>query len=415
MSYRSGVVTGVVAAAVVAGAIGGGLWLSGAKLADNAKAAAPSVPATVAKPAKEDQFNTVVLTADAEARLGVKVAPIERKPTKRVRVYGGEVTVPPGGSIVVSAPVTGTLKTPSGGVPKPGQAVAAGRAVFQLLPMLTPDAQANLSAARVDADGQANSAKATLELAKISLDRNRNLLKNEAGSQRLVDEAQGAFEIAEKTLAAANARRELLARVLGDVEKGTANPVPVECPAEGLLRTLSAAPGQTVPAGAPLFEVVDTSTVWVRVPVYVGDLADLDLTGPVAVGTLSMRPGDATRVGKPVPAPPAANALAGTADLFYELDNKAGSDRPGQRVGVSVPLAGAAEGLCVPWAAVLHDITGGTWVYERTAPLTYARRRVTVRNVVGDSAVLAAGPAAGTQVVTAGAAELFGTETGFSK
>jgi len=69
----------------------------------------------------------------------------------------------------------------------------------------------------------------------------------------------------------------------------------------------------------------------------------------------------------------------------------------------------------VPWSAVVFDIHGGTWVYERTGDRSYARRRVVVRYVAGDAAVLESGPPPGTAVVTAGAAELFGTETGFSK
>jgi hypothetical protein len=40
---------------------------------------------------------------------------------------------------------------------------------------------------------------------------------------------------------------------------------------------------------------------------------------------------------------------------------------------------------------------------------------VVVQFVSGDLAVLASGPPAGALVVSAGAAELFGTETGFSK
>ena len=69
----------------------------------------------------------------------------------------------------------------------------------------------------------------------------------------------------------------------------------------------------------------------------------------------------------------------------------------------------------VPWSAVLYDFHGGTWVYVKTADRTYSRERVIVRHVTGDTAVLDEGPPAGREVVTAGAAELFGTETGFSK
>ena len=64
---------------------------------------------------------------------------------------------------------------------------------------------------------------------------------------------------------------------------------------------------------------------------------------------------------------------------------------------------------------MLHDIHGGSWVYESTAPQVYVRRRVQVRHVVGELAVLHSGPKPGTRVVTDGAAELFGAELGTGK
>ena len=69
----------------------------------------------------------------------------------------------------------------------------------------------------------------------------------------------------------------------------------------------------------------------------------------------------------------------------------------------------------MPWGAIVTDIHGGTWVYEKVADRTYSRKRIGVRFVAGETAVLSNGPPAGTTVVVAGAAELFGTETGFSK
>ena len=69
----------------------------------------------------------------------------------------------------------------------------------------------------------------------------------------------------------------------------------------------------------------------------------------------------------------------------------------------------------VPWSAVLHDIYGGTWVYESLGDHVYVRRRVEVKDVVDDFAVLTRGPAAGTEVVVVGAAELFSTEFSTSK
>ena len=97
------------------------------------------------------------------------------------------------------------------------------------------------------------------------------------------------------------------------------------------------------------------------------------------------------------------------------MDNAKAVLRPGQRVGVRVKLKGEETSRVVPWSAVMHDINGGTWVYEQTAPQTFVRRRVEVRYVTGDLAVLASGPAEGARIVTAGAMELFGTEFCFAK
>ena len=66
----------------------------------------------------------------------------------------------------------------------------------------------------------------------------------------------------------------------------------------------------------------------------------------------------------------------------------------------------------VPYGAVLYDAEGKTSVYVSSAPNTYVREPITVDYIEGDRAVLVAGPAAGTAIVTVGAAELYGTETG---
>jgi multidrug efflux pump subunit AcrA (membrane-fusion protein) len=102
-------------------------------------------------------------------------------------------------------------------------------------------------------------------------------------------------------------------------------------------------------------------------------------------------------------------------DLMYAADNAGGMLRPGQKVEVSVPLRDSGDSLVVPWSAVMHDIQGGTWVYQRTAPQTFVRRRVAVRFVSDALAVLAAGPPPGAEIVADGAAELYGTEFGFAK
>jgi len=415
MSYRSGVVTGAATVALLAGAAAAGYWLWNEKPGTGGKTPPPGIPATVAKVFQEQDAAGVVLTAEAEARLAIRLAPVERKSVGRVRVYGAEVTIPPGQAVVVSAPLAGVLKLAGKAAPVAGQPVKQNDVIYQLLPILDPVGRANLTTAKVDADGLVKAAEEQQKLAQIALDRAKNVLAKGAGSQRVVDEAQAQMEISSRNLEAQKLKLKELIDVVGQAEAGTTAPMPIKVPENGVLRVVSALPGQSIPAGALLFEVVDLSHVWVRVPVYVGDLADVDAGANATIGTLTARPGELTKPATPVPAPPAANPIAGTADLYYALDNRETNYRPGQRIGATLALRGPAEALVIPWMAVVYDIHGGAWVYEKVKEQSYSRRRVVVRYIQNDIAVLASGPAPGTVLVIAGAAELFGTETGFSK
>lgn len=114
--------------------------------------------------------------------------------------------------------------------------------------------------------------------------------------------------------------------------------------------------------------------------------------------------------------PPSADAASASMDLYYRyrVANPGLVLRPGERVGVSLLLTSEAEGLVVPWSAVLHDINGGTWVYVLSGEHAYTRTRVEVADVVDGLALLRRGPPDGSQVVSVGAAELFSTEFGTS-
>ena len=71
-----------------------------------------------------------------------------------------------------------------------------------------------------------------------------------------------------------------------------------------------------------------------------------------------------------------------------------------------------ATRLQIPYGAVLYDPDGRTWAFVRMSGLSFARSSITIERIVGDSAVLTAGPPAGTDVVTVGATELYGAEIG---
>lgn len=377
--------------------------------------AKPAAASKVEKLPGEAELTTVTLAPEAEERLGIATVEVERKPVARARTLGGELMVPPGRTITVAAPMGGTLNAPADGVPVPGTPVARGRVVFRLVPLLSPEARATMATTLVEAQGQVDQAEKQLEQAKIQLDRAERLRRENLGSAGALIDAKAQYDVAESTRHAAEARRDALRRTTQGLEGGTLDPLPIEVEADGILRNLHALAGQVVASGAPLFDVIRTDPLHLRVPVYVGDLAQIDAEAPAVVGGLSDAQENPTRSARPVPAPPAGDPLAATVDLFYAVENSDGALRPGQRVGVTLPLRGQRESLVVPRAALLRDFDGGTWVYVAPGDHKFTRRRVRLERIAGSLAVLGSGPEPGTRVVTDGAAELFGIEFGGAK
>ena len=71
--------------------------------------------------------------------------------------------------------------------------------------------------------------------------------------------------------------------------------------------------------------------------------------------------------------------------------------------------------LAVPYAALIYDNGGGTWVYVEPEPLTFLRTEVSVDYIEGDTVFLHDGPEPGSEVAVTSVAELYGTDTGVGK
>lgn len=375
-------------------------------------AAKPTPASKVEKLPGEGDLTVVTLTPEAEVRLGLLTAEVRKAARPRTRTIGGELLVPPGQTVLVSAPLAGTLLPPDGGVPTPGARVRRGQVVFRLLPMLSPEAKATMMTARVDARGQVDLATANEAQARVLVDRAENLAKDRLSSPAGLIDAKAAHDVAAANLKAAASRLDVLDKTIKGIEGGTLDPLPIAAQADGVVRDVHASTGQLVAPGMALFDLVSTDTLWVRVPAYVGDVAKVRADRPAQIGGLADVVGAPTRPASPVAAPGLGDPIASTVYLYYSLDNREGIFRPGQRVGVSLAMAGDDESLVVPFKAILRDYNENAWVYELTSPHHYSRRRVRLDRVVGDEAILSYGPAPGAKVVTDGAAEIFGAEFG---
>lgn len=240
------------------------------------------------------------------------------------------------------------------------------------VPSVSTSDFAALAGRQAAADAELRRAQAALKLAEQMVQRADALVSEEAGSARARDEAIAQRSAAEAAFAAARAQRELL--------------------------------------GPDPAAIHGKAALWVRVPVFATDVPRVAADQEASIGL----PGAyaPTRKVSPVRTLPTANPAAGTTDLYYRFDNDDQAYRLGQRVAVAVPLKGPAQGLAIPVSALVTDIHGGEWVYRQTADGHYQRHRVEVARRDGDDLILARGLVAGDEIVTAGAAELFGYEFG---
>ena len=157
--------------------------------------------------------------------------------------------------------------------------------------------------------------------------------------------------------------------------------------------------------------------LWVRVRVHEADLDMIDRAQPVQVYALSAAQAKASQgaAAKPDKGPGGDESSAA---LYYVLDGKDHGFKVGQPALVDLMLqGGVTTHKLIPYAALIYDTKGVTWVYTSTSaePLAFVRHKVMVDYIEGDTAYLSEGPAVGTLAVTFGAAELYGAETGVGK
>ena len=402
-----------------------------------------SSPAKVEMVPQETQLATLKLTDEAVGRLGIRLVPIEKRQVARHRTLAGEAIVPSGKSIIATAPVPGLIEPSGEYFPLPGSQVTVAQSLMILKPLLSPErdvptpaeqvqitgAKANLMVALVTAQGDVARGESEVQGLKIARDRAAKLLADRAGSQRALDDSEALLSVSKSSLEASKQRQAELSSLLQTIEKADTYgglvdpplPLTLRAPVTGVVRNVQVSAGQNVSIGAPLFEVVDLSTIWIRLPVYVDLLPKLKRDMPVRLVSLDGNPLSQTQESaRPIAAPPTADAISSSADLYYEVDNRSLGLRPGQRVGVDMPMTSLTEALVVPMAAVLYDIYGGTWVYVQESAskdgfVKFRRSRIMLEWVEGDQAILSAGPALGSEIVTDGSAELFGTEFGAGK
>lgn len=360
----------------------------------------PLRPAHVDHPVAESELAIVRLEPETVRRLALATAAVEETRVPAVRLTGGEVIVPPGLTMTVSAPVGGELRlAATERTLAPGTTVKRGDPLLRLVPFAPVDRDV-----RARAEREVAASAAQLQAAEARVTRLSQAGAERAISRRAYEDAVAARDIvrADVAAAAARARTTRTAPLLSDAV------LTVRAPGDGVVRTLSVGPGQAVAAGAALLEIVAVDALQVRVAIYAGDLRRVDAQAPARVRTLSADD-EQTVSASPLEGPPTAAPERATLDRYYALPGGAGFV-PGERVLVELPLRSEQRARTVPRASVVYDALGAAWIYTCVGERAFRRARIDPVRGAGDRLVFVRGPALGTCVASVGAAELFGSE-----
>ena len=133
----------------------------------------------------------------------------------------------------------------------------------------------------------------------------------------------------------------------------------LQSPIDGVIADRAIYPGDIAPAGTPLFIVMDTKKVVVRLHIPQPQAVQLKL-GDQA--TLSVPDFKTEFPGKVTVLSPALDPNSTTVEVWVEADNAQGQMKPGTTVEVSITARVVPNAIVIPVSAVLTDSEGKTSV-----------------------------------------------------
>jgi len=323
----------------------------------------PDDPAAIAY-LKEQQWTNPFATApvqEAELRTSVR-APASIEP-----ISGGEA--------IVSAPAAGRFIAQA--LVSIGATVRAGQALGRLEPRLGgADDRATLSA-------EVSQAQVALEGANAEQARAERLLADRAVPARRVEDARRAVAGAEARVRAAVARLAQRDETLtsgGGAASG--NAFTLTAPISGRVADVLATLGASYDEGAPLFRIVKTDEVELRVQVPAADAAAARQLTDVAF-EIPGRPDPMPLTAGHRHDPGVIDAKTGALPVQYEVENPGGQLLIGQTGTAVLYRRERMTVPAVPSAAVLYE-AGRPYVFVQVGGERFARRYVEIATRDGD-------------------------------
>src|SRR5215467_10825031 len=288
-------------------------------------------------------------------------------------------------------------------IANPGDAVQKGEALAEVS---SPDFATAVATYR--------KAETALRNAKRIYLQDSALFKNDALARTDLEQAQADLASADADLGAAVEGMRALGvdeeqiQAVREGKKASLAAV-IRSPIDGSVVEKLISPGQLLAAGTtPTFTIANLSTMWVLANVYANDLADVTVGQPVDVIT------DASS--KPIQGRVdyiASLVDPGTKSVQVRIvaPNERRFLRRDMFVRVQIKSNQEHHGILVPSSSVMRDEQNLPYVFVAAPGNSFARRKITLGNRVGDSYEIVSGLVDGDQVVTEGALFLEFAET----
>ncbi len=362
-------------------------------------------PAVDDKPAAPE--NLLRLSPEQQENIGLQTAQVTRQNISKTISTTGWLLAKPGSEVVVKASATGFVSPVSDNLPvEVGSVVSDQQRIASLQVFLSPQEEAQLVSLKEDADTLIEQSLASLAIAKDRYDNVKKL----GGTALAGKDVRALEEVVQRSQAAVREARDKLPYLPSEPYSRPLRlrDVAIESPLAGRVTQVHVRPRQLVVQGDPLWTLADWSSLWLKAPVFEGDLANVHPTAPAEIRPPGSKQSlQARRVEAPQPTEPGRR----TVDVLYLVDNRDLALRPGQPVSVEIPTGAAEERLMAPVAAILWDGWGGAWVYvQADKGGGFRRQRVEVGQVHGDKIVIERGLDLAARVVVVGAESLYGEE-----
>ncbi len=281
----------------------------------------------------------------------------------------GTVVTPTLRNAQVHAPFPGRV-LPGDEIPSQGTFVKKGQIIARIEQTTDISSTVSLNAEIARTESELQQAREERALAGQEFERVSKL--GDAVSGRRKQESSSAVAISRQRVAGLERTLEKLHA--GATDSDSLRILDLTSPIDGVIDTADIAPGEYIEPAKMLFELIDTSVVWVEADIYELNLAAVQQAERAVI--LSDAYPQERFEGLLVYIGSTVSPDTRTVKAVFSVDNREGLLRAGMAMDVFIESKQVRTGLMVQKAAIVNE-SGRTLVYVKTAPEVFTARPVT--------------------------------------